>query len=165
MRKYILFITIAIPLLLIACAFPLTPAVEETETAEDIIPTDFKTPFAVMTWVEFYVTYTRDIAQFGCSEYWQTPEEVLENKKGDCEDYVILWMYICNLRLGIQPSMEIYYYDLPDGSKSWHAVGRYLDEIYDGTGYHYEMERYSHLFISYDYQDAMDEAAYVRSVK
>jgi len=37
-----------------------------------------------------YYKYESDAEQFDYEDYWQTTEEMIENKKGDCEDFAIL---------------------------------------------------------------------------
>lgn len=39
--------------------------------------------------------YVEDSVQFGQHEYWQTAQEMWQNKAGDCEDYAILCQYMC----------------------------------------------------------------------
>jgi hypothetical protein len=40
------------------------------------------------------ITYETDKQQFGVDDYWQTPEQLLANRKGDCEDVCILFLYL-----------------------------------------------------------------------
>jgi hypothetical protein len=124
----------------------------------------YDTPEEYMWWVQSYMEEVRDPIQFGENEYWQTPEECLVNKRGDCEDFVILWMFACKLRLGIKPMLYAYYYELPDGRKAGHAVGVYDRKIYDGTGFHKVYNEYAELMFTMDYDTAMYEARYERSV-
>jgi len=37
-----------------------------------------------------YYKYESDIKQFDVEDYWQTAEEMIKNKRGDCEDFAIL---------------------------------------------------------------------------
>ena len=48
----------------------------------------------LMNIVYTQVIYMTDIEQFDRTEYWQTPKETWESKKGDCEDKAILFMYL-----------------------------------------------------------------------
>jgi predicted transglutaminase-like cysteine proteinase len=50
----------------------------------------YRTEFgAIQEWVSSNITYVSDD-----DDYWQTPEETLERRKGDCEDFSIL---LCSL--------------------------------------------------------------------
>lgn len=44
--------------------------------------------------LRFYIAnnlrYMSDNAQFGRSDYWQAPQQTIDNGAGDCEDYAIL---------------------------------------------------------------------------
>jgi len=57
-------------------------------------------------------------------DYWQTPEQTLERKTGDCEDYAILFMYLAYKYLNRNSSLiEIQY----NGHEDAHAVVRMKD--------------------------------------
>ena len=45
---------------------------------------------SVMSWLKTDISYKRDIDQWHVPDYWQSPEETLYLKTGDCEDYCIL---------------------------------------------------------------------------
>ena len=47
------------------------------------------TPDAVARFMQRHFRYTEDIDQFGQADYWQTPEEMLKNREGDCEDFAL----------------------------------------------------------------------------
>lgn len=49
---------------------------------------------AIRNWVANNISYKLDEEQWGVIEYWQTPEETLSLRTGDCEDYAIL---LCTL--------------------------------------------------------------------
>jgi len=49
---------------------------------------------AIRDWVAANVEYKTDEEQWGVEEYWQTPEETLSLRTGDCEDFAIL---LCTL--------------------------------------------------------------------
>ncbi|HEY4711754.1 MAG TPA: transglutaminase-like domain-containing protein [Dehalococcoidia bacterium] len=49
---------------------------------------------AIRDWVAANVEYKSDEEQWGVDEYWQTPEETLSLRTGDCEDFAIL---LCTL--------------------------------------------------------------------
>lgn len=45
------------------------------------------TPEVIAKFIWKNFSFERDQHQFGREEYWQAPEELLKNKKGDCEDF------------------------------------------------------------------------------
>jgi len=49
---------------------------------------------AIRDWVAANIEYKTDEEQWGVDEYWQTPEETLSLRTGDCEDFAIL---LCTL--------------------------------------------------------------------
>jgi len=49
---------------------------------------------AIRDWVAANIEYKTDEEQWGVDEYWQTPEETLFLRTGDCEDFAIL---LCTL--------------------------------------------------------------------
>jgi predicted transglutaminase-like cysteine proteinase len=54
-----------------------------------------KTGFdAIRNWVAANIEYKLDEEQWGVEEYWQTPEQTLTLRTGDCEDFAIL---LCTL--------------------------------------------------------------------
>lgn len=167
-RKVVIYFCI-LPLILASCSILLYEPVYDPSVPSDysVIPEvsfRYDTPQEYMWWVQTYMEEVRDPLQFGENEYWQTPEECLVNKRGDCEDYVILWMFACELRLGIKPMLYAYHYELPDGSTAGHAVGVYDRKIYDGTGFHEIYNEYAELMFTMDYDEAMYVAEYERSV-
>ncbi len=48
-----------------------------------------KTPQDVALYIWRYFDFEHDRSQFGKEEYWQTAEEILRNRKGDCEDFAL----------------------------------------------------------------------------
>ncbi len=48
-----------------------------------------QTPRSLEKFMKKDLRYVSDRTQFGKDEHWQTPEEMLSNKKGDCEDYAL----------------------------------------------------------------------------
>jgi hypothetical protein len=49
---------------------------------------------AIRDWVAANIEYKNDEEQWGVDEYWQTPDETLSLRTGDCEDFAIL---LCTL--------------------------------------------------------------------
>jgi len=64
----------------------------------------------VLKWVHDNITYTKDLKVWKVTEYWQTPEETMMLKTGDCEDGSILAYCILN------------YLGVPD-NKIWITAG------------------------------------------
>lgn len=44
----------------------------------------------INTYVNSSIDYVEDINNQGVTDYWQTPEETLRSKRGDCEDFALL---------------------------------------------------------------------------
>lgn len=59
----------------------------------------------VLMFVRFNTAYTSDEVQYGQRDYWATPDKTFNSHHGDCEDYVILDMYLLKRDLGIDSSM------------------------------------------------------------
>lgn len=59
------------------------------------------TPESVAHFLRQNVALEEDSRLFGRVEYWQTPEEMLLRRKGDCEDYAILTQALLE-RLGFE---------------------------------------------------------------
>lgn len=53
------------------------------------LSTQLKTPDSIAKYMWRHIAYVNDRRQFGQEEYWQSPEETLNNKKGDCEDLAL----------------------------------------------------------------------------
>jgi hypothetical protein len=73
---------------------------------------------AIRNWVVDNIDYKSDQGQWG-GDYWQTPEETLSYRTGDCEDFAIL---LCSLfrAYGI-PAERVYVTLGVDGSEDGHA--------------------------------------------
>lgn len=56
------------------------------------VPDKFYSSTEAWFWVSDNITYKADLF-FGLTDQWQTPEETLELRTGDCEDFCILLMY------------------------------------------------------------------------
>lgn len=54
--------------------------------------------YAVLRHVVRIITYVSDFDNWKLTEYWQTPQETIESKKGDCEDGAILIYVLCRLK-------------------------------------------------------------------
>lgn len=82
----------------------------------------------VALWVASWVTYTSDLEQYGEREEWATPEQTYWSRKGDCEDYTLLLMYLLHRDLRLNPRMvigELYGYGhawVDIGGEWWEAT-------------------------------------------
>lgn len=102
----------------------------------NVPPIDYEdsTIEAVARWVDFWVVYTSDKELYGKSEEWATPEQTYWARKGDCEDYVILLMYLLRRDLGLNPRMimgrihGIGHGWVEVNGEWWEAVGGYRIE-------------------------------------
>ena len=89
------------------------------------------------------IRYERDYVQYGVREYFNTPDQTLKNRSGDCEDYSQLIIAIVNgYSKRYRPKetyMTIGYYQLnpfikPNGYHAWaYAKTREGEYIGDGT--------------------------------
>ena len=61
-------------------------------------------------------------------DYWQTPQETLEQGSGDCEDISLLFMYLCRQNLEVEPRLLVV------GNASQQTYNHTLVEV-DGTWY------------------------------
>lgn len=59
----------------------------ESLSSLDILASELKTPEALERFMNKNFIYLEDRVLFRQEEYWQTPEEMLQRKRGDCEDF------------------------------------------------------------------------------
>ena len=64
----------------------------------------YKTVDRICKWIESNIEYKSDSEVWGVGDYWQTAEETLRLKTGDCEDFAIL-AYECLKSLGIEAKL------------------------------------------------------------
>lgn len=74
----------------------LIAAASEIETFSD---PDYQMTL-ILKWVQKNIKYTPDTQSWKMNEYWQTPDETLKLKTGDCEDGAIL-IYALAIQKGI----------------------------------------------------------------
>lgn len=67
-----------------------TPAIYDPALGEAARRDPWSFLNAMVRWVYREVRWTRDEVTFGVSEYWQSPEETLASRRGDCEDMALL---------------------------------------------------------------------------
>lgn len=88
--------------------------------------------------------------------YWQTPEETVKLKTGDCEDFCILFMWLCYQYLNMKPDMLIL--------RRWgedHTIVDYRDYIF--LDYYNWYENGDYIYIdTYSWNKTMIYAEYVK---
>lgn len=97
------------------------PVVGDTalETLSRICPT----PEALVQFFQQQMTFEEDIRLFSEVDYWQTPEEFLARRAGDCEDYALLAEAVLrNLR------MEAFVFSLYGEGGYAHTVCVFVEE-------------------------------------
>ena len=125
--KYIL--TIITILILASCAMPTSEELQEQGLIVSAQVPDFDTVDAYFRWVYYNISYAYDETTYG-RDYWQTPQETLVSRTGDCEDYVILFLFLLDNRLNIQGDMVIF---RVESEQSYHATAR-VDGLYYDFG-------------------------------
>ena len=86
-----------------AVAEELSPE-SSTPALLDQLASTYTTPNAVAAFLHTAFTFTRDEELFGEVDRWQSPEEFLARKAGDCEDYALLARTLLR-RNGIEASV------------------------------------------------------------
>ena len=56
---------------------------------ESLKPPTFSSPQELQIFLKENFKYKKDKKLFGVEDYWQTSEEFLKNRQGDCEDYAV----------------------------------------------------------------------------
>jgi hypothetical protein len=101
-------------------------------------------------WVHYNIDYQHE--ELGKDE-WQTPEQTLDMRKGDCEDYCILFMYLAFEEVGgCEPAMlccRCYFCGL------YHAMVKINDVVYDPVGMGIEDLRYWQILAQFDYETTL----------
>ena len=67
------------------------PPVAQAETTGNLdhLAKELSSPEALVKFMKQNFTYVTDHQLFGQDEYWQSAEEMLERRRGDCEDYAL----------------------------------------------------------------------------
>ena len=75
-----------------ACWFAAAPTLGaySSSLALDHLAHQYTDPKAIASFLRHEFTFTRDEDLFGEADRWQSPEEFLTRKAGDCEDYALL---------------------------------------------------------------------------
>lgn len=77
---------------IMACSNPLEDLTKRDLDFGFDMPAQIKSQGDIVPWVYENITYVSDRDSHGKREFWQTPEETLSSRTGDCEDFVILAM-------------------------------------------------------------------------
>ncbi len=95
---------------------------------DNMFPYILATQEDILEWVDEKIIYKSDFDTWGVQDYWQTPEETLILRTGDCEDFTILAMALLRLA-GIYS--ELVLCDVADGmnGSEWEDE---LDRDYGG---------------------------------
>lgn len=90
---------------------------------------DCKNHNDIRNWLIENIKYVKDMDNYGGREYWAAPEETLEKRKGDCEDFAILYGYLCKVLLNKNIFVIIArsYCDCAEGHAFNKINGRYKD--------------------------------------
>ena len=85
MRKFIFCL---VSFALAASLIPALPANPSSLTLQDLSRM-VRTPDEIAHFMWRNFRFENDRTQFGREEYWQSPEEMLASRKGDCEDFAL----------------------------------------------------------------------------
>ncbi|MDP3704028.1 MAG: transglutaminase-like domain-containing protein [Candidatus Omnitrophota bacterium] len=108
----------------LASAAGMAPAVGATSVPLiDQIASSHRTPSAIAAFLRDSFTFQRDEDLFGEVDRWQSPEEFLQRRTGDCEDYALLAQALLE-RNGV----EGYVFSLFGEEGYAHTVSVYRDE-------------------------------------
>jgi hypothetical protein len=135
--KYIVILLIA----LTSCSIPVMesdiPEIDFTgcSTEKEKVDRIYKSYYKIFN-------YKRDINQFYIPEYWQPAYQVLKTNTGDCEDFCIAFIYLCNYYLDIKLDIV----EARDGEKQHTTV------YYSGK-YYYSNENYKPINKTHTYKD------------
>ena len=105
------FQTIGILIAIVSLIF--FPSVAQAETAVLDLETtarQLSSPEALANFMKHNFTYVSDRQLFGQDEYWQSPEEMLQKRRGDCEDYALFAQVVLG-RNGHQAFILSVYWD------------------------------------------------------
>ncbi len=90
-------------------------------TLDDVVQS-CPTPEALAAFLAKEIALREDALSFAAADYWQTPEEFLGNKAGDCEDYALLAQAVLS-RQGV----EAFVFSLYGEGKYAHTVCVFRD--------------------------------------
>jgi hypothetical protein len=89
---------------------------------------DFNSLDEANKWIWKNIEYESDDENYGYTEFWAKPEQVLERKRGDCEDMAILLLYIAKTQFNYEGKLVSI--SLRD-YKNFHAITSISSQYYD----------------------------------
>ena len=119
----------------LVCSYPLQVAEAQNHAGPLLSPSplaaELTTPEQIAKYMWRHFSFEHDRTHFGKEEYWQTPEEMLTNRKGDCEDFALFAQAVLK-RSGIKAFLLNIY-----GHRFSHTICVFLDNgkysAIDGT--------------------------------
>ncbi|HTZ10791.1 MAG TPA: transglutaminase-like domain-containing protein [Candidatus Margulisiibacteriota bacterium] len=94
---------------------------EESRTIGNLKSCNLRTPELISQWMQNNIAYKSDWALHGVMEYWQTPQETLTLKAGDCEDAAFLIQALLD-EIGISSTVISVGYIDEAGAEKRHAM-------------------------------------------
>jgi len=73
----------------------------DSQVTLESLTQSYSTPEALTRFLREQMTFEEDRELFGRTDYWQSPEEFLSRRKGDCEDYAFFTQSLLE-RLGFR---------------------------------------------------------------
>jgi len=93
--------------------------------------------YPFLRWMRYRIDYVSDDTTHNVLEYWQSPDQTYLSKKGDCEDFTVLGMYLIRQELGGWPGMvigRIYQNGVRLGGHAWiEYEGRQYEATMSGS--------------------------------
>ncbi|MDO8730733.1 MAG: transglutaminase-like cysteine peptidase [Candidatus Omnitrophota bacterium] len=86
----VLSASLAVALFCVAAAPQAASDPGRAESPLETVAQSTSTPEQLARFLNARLIFQEDLALFGQTDYWQTPEEVLVRGRGDCEDYALL---------------------------------------------------------------------------
>jgi hypothetical protein len=112
------FMVLAVMLSLSSCAMYDDSSLPNFNSLEDAVK-----------WINTNIDYESDLSNYGYTEYWANPKEVLERRRGDCDDMAILLLYAAKTQFHIEGSLLSI--NLSKYSDKYHAICYIGDQYYD----------------------------------
>ncbi len=83
------FFAVSVALLLIYTSAPANAQLLDQNFSVNTLASYLRNPQDVALYMWRHFDFVRDQQQFGREDYWQSAAEILQTKKGDCEDFAI----------------------------------------------------------------------------
>lgn len=100
----------------------------------------------IIDWIDNNIEYCKDEELYGYTEYYASIEEIMANRKGDCEDFANLFLVMMKQNLGIEGKFLIYENESTDIAHALAVAGGYR---------YYDVDGYTILVKEYSYETAM----------